>query len=384
MELETDFAPAVRSSKNQILDECELVVTQKFFTDLFGAISGICAIINQNRQIVYANNDFLQMLGLASLEPVLGKRPGEVISCVHSNKKSGGCGTSKACSCCGAVHAILESQKTGRKSTKETRITTYVDGKLKSLDLNVTSSPVTLSGQNFYAFMLQDISAEKRRSALERIFFHDMLNSASGLYGLLSLLKDGTAHDSDRELINLSEEASRDIIEEIVLQKQVRSAEIGDLNIKIESVNSIEILNSSIGKICSHEAGKNKHIVLSENIKILDFETDRGLLQRVIINLLKNALEATPEQGKVLVGVENLNTRLRFWVRNDGVLPRDVQMQLFQRSFSTKGLGRGIGTYCVRLLTENYLGGKVSFISNETDGTVFNIELNKIFPADLR
>jgi signal transduction histidine kinase len=104
----------------------------------------------------------------------------------------------------------------------------------------------------------------------------------------------------------------------------------------------------------------------------------------VIINLLKNALEATPEQGKVLVGVENLNTRLRFWVRNDGVLPRDVQMQLFQRSFSTKGLGRGIGTYCVRLLTENYLGGKVSFISNETDGTVFNIELNKIFPADLR
>jgi len=301
MELETDFAPAVRSSKNQILDECELVVTQKFFTDLFGAISGICAIINQNRQIVYANNDFLQMLGLASLEPVLGKRPGEVISCVHSNKKSGGCGTSKACSCCGAVHAILESQKTGRKSTKETRITTYVDGKLKSLDLNVTSSPVTLSGQNFYAFMLQDISAEKRRSALERIFFHDMLNSASGLYGLLSLLKDGTAHDSDRELINLSEEASRDIIEEIVLQKQVRSAEIGDLNIKIESVNSIEILNSSIGKICSHEAGKNKHIVLSENIKILDFETDRGLLQRVIINLLKNALEATPEQGKVLV-----------------------------------------------------------------------------------
>lgn len=217
MELETDFAPAVRSSKNQILDECELVVTQKFFTDLFGAISGICAIINQNRQIVYANNDFLQMLGLASLEPVLGKRPGEVISCVHSAKKSGGCGTSSACSCCGAVHAILESQKTGRKSTKETRITTYVDGKLKSLDLNVTSSPVTLSGQNFYAFMLQDISAEKRRSALERIFFHDMLNSAGGLYGLLSLLKDGTAHDSDRELINLSEEASRDIIEEIVL-----------------------------------------------------------------------------------------------------------------------------------------------------------------------
>ena len=111
MELETDFAPAVRSSKNQILDECELVVTQKFFTDLFGAISGICAIINQNRQIVYANNDFLQMLGLASLEPILGKRPGEVISCVHSAKKSGGCGTSMPALAAGQYMQSLRARR---------------------------------------------------------------------------------------------------------------------------------------------------------------------------------------------------------------------------------------------------------------------------------
>jgi sensor histidine kinase regulating citrate/malate metabolism len=55
-------------------------------------------------------------------------------------------------------------------------------------------------------------------------------------------------------------------------------------------------------------------------------------------------------------------------------------MQLFQRSFSTKGTGRGLGTYSIRLLTENYLEGKVSFVSNEAEGTVFSIELNKKFP----
>jgi sensor histidine kinase regulating citrate/malate metabolism len=58
-------------------------------------------------------------------------------------------------------------------------------------------------------------------------------------------------------------------------------------------------------------------------------------------------------------------------------------MQLFQRSFSTKGNGRGIGTYSIKLLTENYLKGKVSFFSNEEEGTVFSIELNKLFPKDL-
>src|SRR5664280_1283981 len=227
----TDFAPAVRSSKKLILGERELVFTQKYFADLFGAITGIGAIIDKNRQIVFANSNFLKMLGLESIETILGKRPGEVISCIHASERPEGCGTSKACAYCGAVNAILESQISGTKSTKETRITTIVNGKLRSLDLNVSSTPVSLSGHVFYTLILQDISAEKRQLALERIFFHDILNSAAGLYGLLSLLKDGTAHDSDQELINLSEEASRDIIEEIMLHKQIRSAEIGDLRV---------------------------------------------------------------------------------------------------------------------------------------------------------
>jgi sensor histidine kinase regulating citrate/malate metabolism len=70
-------------------------------------------------------------------------------------------------------------------------------------------------------------------------------------------------------------------------------------------------------------------------------------------------------------------------VRNDTIIPENVKMQLFQRSFSTKGQGRGIGTYSIKLLTENYLKGKVSFISNETERTVFSVVLNKIFPADI-
>ena len=61
----------------------------------------------------------------------------------------------------------------------------------------------------------------------------------------------------------------------------------------------------------------------------------------------------------------------------------DIQLQIFQRSFSTKGLTRGLGTYSVKLLTENYLKGKVSFMSNALEGTVFSVELKKKFPADL-
>jgi signal transduction histidine kinase len=209
------------------------------------------------------------------------------------------------------------------------------------------------------------------------------LNSAGGLNGLLSILKEGASPEEARELINLSEEASREILDEIMLHRQIRAAEMGDLQIKIEKINSLEFLSSAVGKIRSHEVGKNKTIAISAKADSIEFETDKNLFQRVLINLLKNALEATEIGNSVTAGVESKDKKIRFWVKNDSVIPKDVQMQLFQRSFSTKGTGRGIGTYSIKLLTENYLKGKVSFVSNETDGTVFRIELNKKFTADV-
>jgi hypothetical protein len=382
MEEETHFAPSVRSSKEQIFRDFDLIGSQKFFTEMFGALTGIGAVLDENRQIVYANNDFLSLLGIDTLEPILGKRPGEVISCVHASEEPKGCGTSFACAYCGAINAILESQKSGKKEMKETRITRDFGGKTQSWDLNIISTPIQLSGNPFYILVLQDISHEKRRSALERIFFHDLLNTAGGLNGLLTMLKEGADPEEARELINLSEETSREILDEIMMHQQIRAAEIGDLQIKIEMVNSLDIISTAVGKIGSHEVGKNKTLVISDKATAIYFETDKNLFQRVIINLLKNALEATVSENSVSIGVESNGDKIRFWVKNESVISKDVQMQLFQRSFSTKGTGRGIGTYSIKLLTENYLKGKVSFVSNETEGTIFSIELNKIFPVD--
>jgi K+-sensing histidine kinase KdpD len=378
MEGKTFFAPALRSTSEEIRKEYELVGSQKFFNEIFGAMFGISAVIDKNRQIVYTNNEFLDLLGIKTMELILGKRYGEVISCIHSAEEPSGCGTSRACEYCGATNAILESQKTGKKSMVETRISTIIDGTLKSWDLNITSIPIILAGQTLYVLKLLDISNEKRRLILERIFFHDLLNSAGGLNGLLSILKEGTDPEEARELINLSEEASRDILEEILLHRQLHAAENGDLQVKIEKVNSGEFLSSAIGKISSHEVGQNKKVVIADHSANIDFETDRILLQRIIINLLKNALEATKQSESVFSGVEDQGDKVRFWVKNDEVIPANVQMQIFQRSFSTKGQNRGIGTYSIKLLTENYLKGKVSFISNEKERTIFSVIFSKI------
>ena len=377
MEERTLFASASRSSFEEILSEKELIETQKLFTELFGSLTGISAIINNNRQIVFANTEFLELIGVKTLEPILGKRPGEVISCINADNGTGSCGTSEPCKYCGVVNAILESQRSNSKSTREARISSDVEGKHLSWDLKITSSPIKLDGQTFYALTLQDISNEKKLLAIERVFFHDLLNTAGGLNGLLTILKMGVDPDEINDLINKSEEASQTILEEIMSYSKLRAAEDGDIVVKIEKVNTIELVRSAISRIGFHEVGQNKNIDIEKHSVSIDFETDKLLLQRVIINLLKNALEATDVNGLVRILVEDYNDKLVFFVKNDGVMPEEVRVQVFQRSFSTKGRNRGVGTYSAKLMTTNYLKGKVSFVSNEAEGTIFKVELNK-------
>jgi K+-sensing histidine kinase KdpD len=380
MKFKPDFESDLRTSESNILSEKELITSQKLFSDIFSAISGVSAIINNNRQIVYANNDFLDLLGLKSLEPILGKRLGETVSCIHSEEQPSGCGTSKSCEYCGAVNAIMESQRTNNKSVSEAFISSYINGKQISWDLKISSSPIILADQVFYVLSLKDISSEKRLRALERTFFHDLLNIAGGLNGLLTILKMGTDPEEMEDLISRSEEASQCIIDEILMYSQLRAAENGDIRLKIEKVSSISILKDAISRICYHEVGRDKEISIDVNSADIYFQTDRIILERVLINLLKNALEATANNGQVKTGVESDGEKIRFYVHNEGSIPQNIQMQIFNRSFSTKGVGRGIGTYSVRLMTENYLKGRVRFTSNEVSGTVFTVELDLKFP----
>jgi len=375
---ETQNASPGRSEDKEINNELKLLSEETIFLEIIGSVSGITAVLNENRQIVYANDEFLGMLGIDDLEPILGKRPGEAVSCIHSGELLSGCGTSKACSVCGAVSSVLESQKTGKKSTREAIITSNGKGKNISRELQITTSPVKIRNRNFYIFSVLDISGEKRRQNLERIFFHDILNSAGNLYNLLSILKEDNNSDSSKELIDISERASRELIDEIMLHRQIRSAENGDLVVRLERKTAIDILKASVEKISRNEIAKGKIIEVADKSGSAELKTDVILLQRILVNLLMNALEATELNGKVYSEILLSGNRVKFSVSNEVAMPEEIQMQIFKRSFTTKGRGRGLGTYSIKLLTENYLGGKVYFTSSEKNGTTFTVD----FPVD--
>jgi signal transduction histidine kinase len=99
------------------------------------------------------------------------------------------------------------------------------------------------------------------------------------------------------------------------------------------------------------------------------------LVSRVLVNMLKNALEATPRGGVVSLLARAFDTGIEFSVWNAGEISPIVAARIFERHFSTKGgVGRGLGTYSMKKLGEGCLGGTVGFESGER-GTVFKFTL---------
>jgi hypothetical protein len=96
---------------------------------------------------------------------------------------------------------------------------------------------------------------------------------------------------------------------------------------------------------------------------------------RILLNMAKNAAEATPDGGSIEVICRKGDEIASFSIHNKGIIPDDIRLQIFQRSFSTKGYGRGLGTYSMKLFGENYLKGRVYFTSDEKEGTIFTVEV---------
>lgn len=217
----------------------------------------------------------------------------------------------------------------------------------------------------------EDSAAPKRREKLDQMFFHDLLNTLSSLHGYLQIwgdLSQEKARQLAPDLLRLAQRA----VDEVQAQRDLVRAEQGDLQVVAVPVDVPQLLAEVCTSFQRNEADPFR-IQLSVPTLDLPVNTDPVLLRRVVANLVKNALEASVAEDAVTVRWSPVTRRIS--VHNPAVMPEDVKAQVFQRSFSTKGGGRGIGTHSIRLLAETYLGGRVDFVSAHGHGTTFRVTL---------
>jgi signal transduction histidine kinase len=353
-----------RAPPERLQDEVARVAGSPLVSALLAAADALLLVLNAERQVVATN-------GPAGRAPVAGLRPGEVLSCLNARAPDG-CGATRACETCGALGAILDCQRDGHPVAADCHVVTDRGGAM--LELAVRAAPITVEGARFTALALRDVTAAKRREALEHVFFHDVMNTVTGLRGWASLVARGAA--GARGAGERVDALTRQLEREIRDHRALVLAEEGTL-VPCPSEIPVRDLLCEVAALFTQQAlGRERaiEVTVAPGARV---QADPALLSRVLVNMVRNALEATPLGGTVRISCLPGATggELLFSVHNPGAIPPEAQPRIFQRSFSTKGPGRGLGTYGMKLLGEGYLGGRVSFTSSPEAGTAFTLAL---------
>ncbi|MHB8770002.1 MAG: PAS domain-containing sensor histidine kinase [Syntrophales bacterium] len=377
--LPTYFAPAERSADVAIKKDADRFGKERFFANIVNFVPDIVLILDKNRQVVFANRALMDFLRIYDLEAVLGKRTGEILHCKHADETEGGCGTTEFCRYCGGANAILNSQK-GDPSVEECRILVKGNTSDDALDLRVYATPFLHHGEQFTCFAAVNIADEKHKLFMERIFLHDIMNTATALRGFSDLIKQGAVDaEMEKDFMQRISFLSGRIIDEINAHRQLIAAEQNTLVITKKALNSCDFISGLYASYNRADILDGRNIEIDESAQPVPFSSDETLLSRVVGNMIKNAIEASVPGETVTIGCYAQGGHIHFWVNNPTYMPENIRLQVFNRSFSTKGSGRGLGTYSMKYLTEKYLQGRVSFVSDEKTGTTFTAA----YPLDL-
>jgi signal transduction histidine kinase len=131
-----------------------------------------------------------------------------------------------------------------------------------------------------------------------------------------------------------------------------------------------------VASVCRAHA-EDKHVKIEIDApESLQAELDPAQIQQALLNLVMNAIDASPSDGTVRLKSDwDGFSEVRVWVSNSGApIPEPVVPRLFEPFFTTKVRGTGLGLAIARNIARAH-GGDLSISSNQPDNVGFCLRL---------
>lgn len=357
--------------KPHLAVQLEHLMENEVVIQVLDAMNIFAIIVNHEREVIYGNQFFLNAIGLTK-EAIIGMRPGDLLKCKNSTDSSKGCGYGHNCQDCKFKNLIVKVINEGVPKEELISLVSVLSQMEVSSNFYEKVTPISLSNNPYYLIALVDRGAEVERNNLQRVFFHDILNTAGSLYNIIQLIKldNMVVNPVDLEMITLY---IQNIIDEIRYHQNVSKAESSELLVTYEGFDIVKMIQDIIYVFKKDEQFQNIPIVFEPNPTSEIIYSDKVLLRRILTNLIKNALEANENLQSVTVTISYEHGRAMISVHNKEVVPEEVKRDIFIKGNSSKGNGRGFGVYGSKLMLNKYLKGDLLFESTPKKGTTFSI-----------
>jgi len=149
------------------------------------------------------------------------------------------------------------------------------------------------------------------------------------------------------------------------------------IDIKIEPININHIIHEVLDFLEKDILYRKIDVKLLLSEDLVSIQSDHGLIQQILVNLLTNAFAAVEDFGEVEIESKNLSSNgIRIKIRDNGCgIPLDVIKNIFDPFFSTKKeKGTGLGLSITYGIIKKF-GGQISVDSKVGEGSTFTVDL---------
>ncbi|WP_372644384.1 LytS/YhcK type 5TM receptor domain-containing protein [Ancylomarina sp.] len=221
--------------------------------------------------------------------------------------------------------------------------------------------------------------SERLKTAFLANMSHEIRTPMNGILGFTELLnKPDLSDEEQKEFISIIEESGRrmlNTINDIIDISKIESGLIGLNNLETNINQQVELVYIFF-KPEAESKGLNFSFKNSLPVEKANIKTDKEKTQKILINLVKNAIKFCDE-GSIEFGYEIKGNDLEFFVKDTGIgIPNDRQAAIFERfiqadiSDSRAFQGSGLGLAITKSYVE-MLDGKIWVESEEGKGSVF-------------
>lgn len=216
---------------------------------------------------------------------------------------------------------------------------------------------------------------ENMQRDVEHILRHDLripLTSIISIPGLL--LEDDNLSEEQREMLTMVSSAGRKMLGQINSSLDLRKIEEGSYAFVAQPCDPARILRDNFDVLVASGQTEKTMLRLVEDVPIR-LETDERLLDIILSNLLRNALEASDKGCPVVVELDESNGECVISVINNRPVPEEMRPRFFEK-YATAGKagGTGLGTYSAYLMSRA-IGADISMETSEQCGTTVTVRV---------
>ena len=266
----------------------------------------------------------------------------------------------------------------------------FIKNKLSNSEIPVEINFAQISSQDNkmkrFVGVIRDVTEQKKADKLRDDFIatltHDLRTPLLAAIQTLTFFLDGALGELDEKqklLLSTMQKSNEDLLGLVNALLEVYKYDAEKLTLTKTEFNIYELAQQVYSEISPLAVSKNIDFSIVDEDKNIIIEADRGEIRRVICNLCGNAINYTPDGGKVVINISSEGNDLIFSVIDNGCgIPAEDIPNMFQRfsqgTSKKRSTGTGLGLYLSRQIIEAHVG-KIWLESKINKGSEFSFLL---------